>query len=249
MGSEVRQLLIAAALILADGAGDLQTAQFFHQKHIQLAVGWIGLGDGIETAAVVAAVADAHKGLLAVNGLAIQLHHIMLADALDHIDHRGGGVGPEAVEQGQALIIGHIRADSGIQAHGADVQGEVIVAFNEVKGGLVRIHQPVQVEKCLGIVKELDEIVAAAAGEHRHRRIGKSRHAADHLVQRSVAAAGIDAKFLSGFAGLPGDPGALTGSGGDTNFIVQLSCPADLVDNLAVFLGTVTAAGSRVDDE
>ena len=37
------------------------------------------------------------------------------------LDKGGNGVGAETAEQGNTLVICHIRADTGIQSHGADV--------------------------------------------------------------------------------------------------------------------------------
>ena len=236
------QLLVAAVFVLADETGDFQPAHLLHQQYVQLAVGGVGFGDGVEAAAVEPAVAHTDKGLLAVDGFAVDLHHIMLANALYHIHHRGGSVGTEAVQQRQPFIAGNVRADPGIQTHGADVQGEVIVALDQIESDLVRIHQPIQVEEGLGFVKHLGKVVAAAAGEHGNGGVIVACHTADHLVQgktivlnletanRDVARRLID--FLSGVA--YANQGSLKRVANSTFIITpyNVNVSGDLIDEL-----------------
>ena len=117
---ELGKLLPAAVFVLADDAGNLEKAYFLYQKHLQKPVRGVGLRHGMEAAAVILSVAHAHEGLLIVDSLSTHFHYIVGGNAPEEIDDRGGGVGVEALQKGQTLIPGHIRADSGIQSYGAD---------------------------------------------------------------------------------------------------------------------------------
>ena len=140
MADNIRKLLVFSVFESADHGGELQSADLFDHQHIQHSVCRIGLRHRMESAAVELTVAGADQRFIAIKGLPVDLHHIMLGNAPDHIDHRGGGIGPETAEQRDALIVGNIGADAGIQAHRADIQTVVIVAPHQVKDFLLTIE-------------------------------------------------------------------------------------------------------------
>ena len=220
-----------------------------HQHHIQLAVGGVSLRDRVEAAAVKPAVAHAHKGKPVIQRLAVNLHHIMLRDPLDHIDHRGGGVCPEALQIGKPLVVGNTGADPGIQTHRADIHCQGVVAADHIKGGFLCVQQPFQVKKGLGVAEHPHKIIAAAKGEHRHRRIGESGRAGGHLVEGAVSAAGVDPIFFAGFGGLAGQLPAVSGVSGNLNAEIQPPDITGLADHGGIFPGAVPAARRRVDDK
>ena len=124
------------------------------------------------------------------------------------------------MQQGQALIIGHICADTGIQTHGADIQRNIAVAIDQVEGIFLGIQQPLQIKKCLGIVKQLHKVIAAAAGKHGDGHIVKARCALHHFVQGAIAATGINAVLLAAFSSGTGDFPASAGGIGNPDLIV-----------------------------
>ena len=115
------KLFIPSCLVLAHYPRHLQPGNLLYHQHIHQSVRGVCIGHRIEAAAVKSAIAGADHCLVAVNDLAVHLDHIVLRNTLDHIDHRGCGVCPEAVKQRQALIPGDIRSDPGVQAYGANV--------------------------------------------------------------------------------------------------------------------------------
>ena len=147
MPDKLGKLLPAAVFVLADDAGNLKKAHLLYQKHLQKAVRGVGLRHGMEAAAVILSVAHAHEGLLTVDSLSPHFHHIVGGNAPEEVDDRGGGVGVEALQKGQTLIPGHIRADPGIQSNGADVQSQIVIAANQVKDRFLRVQQPGKVGK------------------------------------------------------------------------------------------------------
>ena len=125
---QVGKLLVAAIFVLADEGRNLQSADFFHQKHVQKSVLGVRLRHGVEAAAVEPTVAGTDEGQLGVENLPVHFHHVVLGDALDDVHHRRSGVGPESLQKGQALIARHVGAHPGVQTHGANIQGIVLVA-------------------------------------------------------------------------------------------------------------------------
>lgn len=244
---EIAQLLVPAALVLADDEGNLKPGDLFHQQHVELAVCRVCLGYGIEAAAVEPSVAHAHEGHVAVHGLAVDIHRVVLADAPHHVDHRGGGIGGEAVEEGKPFILGHIRADPGVQTHGADVQAQIAVAADHVKPGFLRVHQPLQIEEGFRLAEYFHKVIAAAAAVYGDSGVVESGCAGGHLVEGAVTAAGVDAHFFAGFGGFPGDPAALPRGLGYLNAVVKAL--TDPINFRGVFSGVIPAAGSGIDDE
>ena len=126
-------------------------------------------------------------------------------DALDHIGHGGHRIGPEAAEQRDALVVGYIVTDPGIQTHGADVQTQTVIAADQVKFRFLRIQQPLQIPERLRLGEHSGKIVAAATSEGGDGHIAVACRAVDDLVQGAVAAAGVDTVFLSGLGCLSGN--------------------------------------------
>ena len=110
-----------------------------------------------------------------------------------------------------------------------------------------------QVIEGLGLVKDLDKIIAAAAGQDRNGHIVKTHHAVSHFVQSSVAAAGIDPEFFPflgrQFRRFAGNAYRLTGRGRHQDRVHGLSCLTYSVNQFAVLVSMVVAARRGVDDE
>ena len=93
----------------------------------------------------------------------------------------------------------HVGADARVDPDGADVDGLPPVAVDDVQLTHLAVQQFVEyAEAVLLRAEAADEIVARAAREMGDRDVASTRRAADALVERSVAAAGIDAQLLSG---------------------------------------------------
>ena len=106
-----------------------------------------------------------------------------------------------------------------------------------------------QVKEGLGIVKQLHKIVAAAAGKDGDGRVVIACRTGSHLVQRPVAAAGVDADLFALCGCFPGDADGLSRGCGDPDLVIQLPGTADLVDGVTVFLGPVVASRRGIDNE
>ena len=249
MADDVGVVLVPAVLVFPDDGGHLQTAHLLHQKHVQKPVGGVGLRHGVEAAAVEPPVADADHGLLGVNGFAADLNHIVFRNAPHHVHHRGRGIGAEALQQGKPLVPGDVGADAGIQTHGADVQGVVVVAADHVEGDFFGVQQPFQIGESGRFAEEPDKVVSAAAGIGGDGQIGKSRSPRRDFVQGAVAAAGVDAVFFPGLSRFPGDAAAFSRSLGYLNAVVKPPGIAAFHNGGGVLLRVIPAARSRVDDE
>ena len=66
----------------------------------------------------------------------------------------------------------------------------------------------------------------------RHRRILEACHPAHDLVERAVAAAGIEPDFLPGFRRASGQSPAVAGGLRDADLIIEPTCAADALDVL-----------------
>ena len=250
IADDIRQLSMPAGLILADDACHGGPGHGLDQQHVQQAVVGLSLRHRIEAAAIPASVGHADQGLAAVKFLAVYLHHIVLVDALDQVDAGGENVGAGAGNQRQTLILADGGADAGIEAHGADVQGVVIpLAADQVKGGNVAVQEPVQILESPRLGEDLDKIIAGAARKMGDGGVAEAGGAVDHLIERSVTAAGVDAHRVAGGSRRAGDLRAVAGRAGHQNLIGQTALVAGIADKLGEFAGLVVFSRRRIDDK
>ena len=132
---------------------------------------------------------------------------------------------------------------------GANIQTDIIIAAHEIEFHFPAIQQPFQILKGIGIRKDLHKIIAAATPVAGDGYIGEACRTGHHFVERAVAAASVDAVFLTAFGGFSCDPVALTGGAGHFDAIVQAAHAANFFNVFAVLLGAVPAAGGGVDDK
>ena len=123
------------------------------------------------------------------------------------------------------------------------------VAADEVELRLVAVQQPLKVKKRRGFGEHLDHIVAGAAGEMRHGRVIKPHRAVDDLVERSVAAAGIETDFFTGCGRFTRDAAAVAGLFRAVNLIGKASRAAHGFNLPGVFLRAVIFSRGRVDNK
>ena len=118
-----------------------------------------------------------------------------------------------------ALEAGDIRADPRVKPDGKNVQRIRIVAADEIKARLLRVQQTLNGGEGGGIVKNFDCVVAGAAGKMRHGSVAIAHDTVYNFVERSVAAAGVQAHFFAGLRRLPRQRPAFAGRVGDKQFI------------------------------
>ena len=110
----------------------------------------------------------------------------------------------------------HVRAHAGVEAHGADVHAVAAVAFYDVYGADLAVYELREVEEAVLVLAEhLDEVVAGAAGEVGDGGVGEARRAVHALVERAVAAAGVDAQLRAVGRGLADVAAGVHGRLGD----------------------------------
>ena len=241
------QLFVAARLVFADETRDLESGHLFHGQDLQDPIGGIRLRDGAEAAAVKPAIADTDHGHIPVQNLSVDFQPQVLGNPPDHVDHRRSAVGPEPLQQREPLVAGHIRADTGIQAHGADVQAQVIVAADQVQLHFFQIQEPPQIPEGLWLGEEPDKVIAAAPCQNGDSGICIACRPGSHLVQGAVSPAGVDAVVLPALRRLPGQPEAIPRPLRDLHPIVKaLAAFQDLAGH---GLGPVIASRRRIDEE
>ena len=81
---------------------------------------------------------------------------------------------PLPAHERQALEAGDIRADPRVKADGKNVQRVGIVAADEIEPRLLRVQQTLDGGKGCRVVKNLDCVVAGAAGKVRHGSVADS---------------------------------------------------------------------------
>ena len=247
---DIRHLLISARLVLADDLCHGKAGNALDQQNIQQPVVRLRLRGRIEAAAVPATVGDADHRLLVVEDLAVDLDLIVMRNALDDVDAGGERVRAGAGDQRQPLILADRRADARVQTDRADVERiGILLAADQVEGRDVAVEQTVETFERGGVREDLDEIVAGAAGKMRDRGIRIADHAVDDLVERAIAAAGVDADGIARGRRRLRDPGAVARGAGDEDLIGKAMLVAHLADHLGEFAGLVVFACRRVDDK
>ena len=79
--------------------------------------------------------------------------------------------------------------------------------------------------------------------------IFKACHAADDLVERAVASAGIQPDLLPGFTGAARNGFAVAGGFGDTDLIGKTLCAADPLDILRIARRMVGFSGGGIQNK
>ena len=138
---------------------------------------------------------------------------------MQHIGENGQDVRALPAHERQALEAGDIRADPRVKPDGKNVQRIRIVAADEIEPRLLRVQQTLDGGECGGIVKNFDCVIAGAAGKMRHGSVAIAHDTVYNFVERSVAAAGVQAHLLAGLRRLPRQRPALTGCTRNEQFI------------------------------
>ena len=164
VADQVRVLGILPLLILADDGGYLKNIDWLDDQNVQQPIIRLRIGNRVEAATVPAAVADADHGLISGNALIIHFQNIRAGNPLKQVDYGGDHIGTPAGDQRQPSVTTDLRADTGVQAHGADVSGvaglSIGLAANQVQMGLLTVQKPLQVGECLRMVKHFDKVIA-----------------------------------------------------------------------------------------
>ena len=123
------------------------------------------------------------------------------------------------------------------------------VSLQRIRSRLVRVEQALEIKKRRGVGKDLDGVVAGAARIVRHRSVGAACHAADDLIERAVAAAGIQPHLLPRFAGFSGERAAVAGGFGYADFIVEPARAANPFNILRKARGLIRFTGSGIENK
>ena len=175
---------VLSGLVGADDPGDGENVHGVDHQHIQLAVGGVGLGHRIVSAAVKPAVGRQDQRIAAVIGNAVDLHPIGFMQTAHKVFHGGGVIGHGAVQQRDPLVLGHTRGDTGIQTHAEHVDAHAAVRLDIVQGHILAVDEVFQLFKGLAVrTEQLDKIVAAAAGIVGDAHVGQTGGTSRHLVE------------------------------------------------------------------
>ena len=156
---------------------------------------------------------------------------------------------PGPVDQRQALVLRNLRADAGVQAHGADAQAVPVPDLDQIQRRFAGVQQVFQLPEGIRIGEILDEIVSGAAGIVGQRHVRRAGRAADGFVEGPVAAAGIDAGLLPALGGLAGECGDVSGLFGDPDPVIQTPGGAKRIDLRGESRRAVAFPGGRVDQK
>ena len=130
---DVYKRQVAALGIAHDYAQQLRAVDAGGDEHVHDAVIGPGVVRGVESAAVVAPVADADQVEFRPAGEPLGDGCHGLLDALHIVDGEADDVARSAADDGQAAVLVHIGADSRVDAEGADVDGVAVVALYDVE--------------------------------------------------------------------------------------------------------------------
>ena len=122
-------------------------------------------------------------------------------------------------------------------------------AFDQIKHRFVAVQQLFQIPESLGIVENLDKVVAGTGRVVGDGNMIKTHDSVDDFVEGTVAAAGVKTNFLTAFSGFPGQTGAVTGAFGNQNIVFHSKFTQNCCCSIPDLHGTITFSCSRIDDK
>ena len=198
--------------------GQLQARHRLEKDNIQQTVRHAGVGRGTVAAAVLLAVADRQHHVDILHLPVICRDAQPMAEGAAHRlkDRQCVGRGASAQRHPSPLgdAVGHLR----VNARSVDVNAAALRRADHIHRKGARRQLGIQIKELRLCTEVAHIIVTAAAGDAAHRRIVIAGSPLQNLVQRTVAAAGIEENLLPGgriFCGkvprLPGAAGHLNG--------------------------------------
>ena len=156
------------------------------------------------------------------------------------------------MHQGQALVFAHAGRYPGVYPHAEHVQGAAAVGLQKIHRDLLALHQVAQFsEQWRPVAKGLDKVVAGTHGEMADGHIPHAQGAPGDLIQRAVAAHGIEPQM--GAAGLKAGPAhqfhPMARPLRHQDLIFQVTAHGHLAAEARQFRLPVVAARRRVDDK
>ena len=148
------------------------------------------------------------------------------------------------------LEIGLLRANLGVHAHRALVDGYLVAALDNIKLDGYTRDLSLDIAELLLCAEQADKIVARAQRDNCDLAVGIAVSAVDHLIESSVAAAGIEAERFAGFCVFPAVVLGVALTFCDIDLIVETRFAA-IVLNLGTdnALGIALLSCCRIDEE
>ena len=219
-------------------------------QRVQPAVVQPGVGNGHDAAAVVAAVAHAHHGVIADGGAPVAGDGHAVGDLLEKVDAGGGQIGARTGDHGILAVFMHVVGHPGVQAGADDGGGHPAVAFNQIQVVAGRVPQLLQIQEAGAVLAEVfHKVVAGAHGHHGDFHMLRAPGAVDDFVEGAVAAAGVNAHGFAAVRGPAGGVLRIAPAGGQHDLALDLVPAAQGLDLLHQAGGGVFLAGPRVDDK
>ena len=240
---------VGALFVAADDPRHRDTADLANEDKVQQAVLHVGLGRGHITAAVGFAVADGKHQEFAGDDLAVRLHPQAVAQRAADGLHDGEVVGHRAAAEGQPAEFGDAVGHLSVQPGGADGRGDALFGLYQVDVHGRAAHHPLKVEEWLSAAEVANEVVAAAAGDAAHRRVGAPPNAPQHLVEGAVASAGVQPHLLPCLGLLGGQFHGMARVFGEQYLVVRAKLLCRVDDLRHQRAAGVRFAGNGVDDE
>ena len=148
------------------------------------------------------------------------------------------------------LKIGLLRANLGVHAHGALVDGYLITALDNIKLDGDTGDLSLDIAELLLRAEQADKVVARAQRDNCDLAVGIAVSTVDYLIESSVAAAGIEAKRFAGFCVFPAVILGVALTFCDIDLIVETRLAAIVLDLGADnALGIALLSCCRVDEE
>ena len=143
-------------------------------------------------------------------------------------------------------VVGHLGVEAGA-GHG---QGQTAVAVDGVQGEAGAVPQVLRLlEEGSRVPEVAQEVVARAHGDAGHGGAAPSGDAVGHLVDRAVAAAGVDPQRLSPLRQRPRGLHGVTGALGEDALHIQAVADGQGLGHVHHTGGAVLFPGGGIDDK
>ncbi len=219
----------------------------FDNEEVQKTVIQLGIGNGVEAAAVEASVAGADKSHLAVIELTVADNAEGTGDALEEVGGKTCDIAGGTADQGNFAVFMDIGGNAGVYTNRADINAVSSVAVDKVDGADFAVDESLKLEEKLSLVTEgFDKVIAGTGGEVGDCHMVPARSAADAFVEGTVASAGINPKAIAEIGLVLYLFYGVHGCLGGVYFKVALLAGEKLGDFRGDKIGAVLAAGGGI---
>ena len=247
----LRELFVVSRRVVREEPREAELADVLHQNRVQHAVVHPRLRHRRGAAAVVASVAHGDEGEVVLDPLLVQPDRPMPSDAAEDAIRRHAdqiAAAPAQVRIGAELM--HALGNARVDARAGDRQAVTPAAVDEVERLRLAVPEIFRIEKLFVVRAEVfEKIVARADGDAGHRGVGIARDAVGDLIDRAVAAAGIEPHLFSALGKTARERGRVADRRGEHTLYVQTVFFPQRLRHRVDALAAVVLTGRRIDDK